>query len=152
MKNDEKVKLTLKQRKWIKEYIATGNATEAAMRVYDCKNRNVANFIGSENMSKLPIAELMEEMGLTDVALLNVGTEGMMKAVKQSVTGEVHPDYAVRHKYWDTMLKLKGKLRDKQEANLNIDQVKVLVVPPELIGKYGISSNTELGSSKQSEI
>jgi hypothetical protein len=104
--------LTLKQRKWIKAYIETGNATEAAMRVYDVKNRESASAIGAENLGKLRMSELMEEMGLTDVALINIGTEGMTKAVKQSVTGEVFPDYNVRRGYWETLLKVKGKLRD----------------------------------------
>ena len=108
--------LTIKQRKWIKEYIATGNATEAAIRVYDTEDRNVAHVIGSENLQKLTIDNLMEEMGLTDVALINVGAEGMTKPVKQSITGEVYPDYGVRHRYWETMLKLKKKLENKQEG------------------------------------
>ena len=71
-------KITLKQRKWIKNYIKTGNATESAMRVYDCKNRQVAESIGSENLRKLAISDLMEDMGLTDVALINVGAEGLL--------------------------------------------------------------------------
>lgn len=104
--------LTLKQRKWIKEYIETGNATEAAMRVYDCKTRESAHTIGSENLSKLAISDLMEEMQLTDVALVNMGIEGATKPVKQSITGEVFPDYNTRRGYWETLLKLKGKLRD----------------------------------------
>ena len=57
-------KLTLKQRRWIKKYIETGNATEAAMQVYNCKNRNVAESIGSENLGKLAFSELMDQMGL----------------------------------------------------------------------------------------
>ncbi len=105
-------RLTLKQRKWIKEYIDTGNATEAAARVYDCKDRDSAEAIGSQNLGKLMFSDLMEEMGLTDVALVNVGIEGMTKANKQSITGEVFPDYNTRRGYWETLLKLKGRLRD----------------------------------------
>ena len=118
-------KLTLKQRKWIKEYIDTGNATEAAMRVYDCKDKESAGTIGSENLQKLAMADLMESMGLTDVALINVGTEGMTKAKKIHGTGDNFvetPDYATRHKYWDTMLKLKGKMTDKT-GDVRIGQV-----------------------------
>ena len=118
-------KLTLKQRKWIKEYIATGNATEAAMRVYDVKSRGSAEVIGTENLGKLRLDELMNEMGLTDISLLNVGAEGMTKAVKQSITGEVHPDYAVRHKYWETMLKLKRHLTPNKEITNSIGQIVV---------------------------
>ena len=81
----KKDNLTIKQRKWIKAYIETGSATEAASRTYDCKNRSVAQSIGSENLSKLAFAELMENMGLTDVALLNLGAEGL-QAKKSTIT------------------------------------------------------------------
>ena len=123
--------LTIKQRKWIKKYIETGNATEAAFRVYNCKNRVVANAIGSENLAKLSIPELMEEMKLTDVALMNVGIEGMQatKQISGIVIGgksidadekssnfvEV-PDFQTRHKYWETMLKLKKRLGNEKET------------------------------------
>jgi len=120
--------LTIKQRKWIKEYIKTGNATEAAMKVYDCKDKGSAANIGWENVRKLDMTELMEEMGLTDIALMNIGTEGMTKAVRQSITGEVHPDYAVRHKYWDTMLKLKQKLVERKDITSDGERLEQLVI------------------------
>lgn len=91
MTKKKELSLTLKQRKWIKEYIKTGNATEAASRVYDCKDRNVANAIGAENLAKLSMPELMEEMGLNDVALINVGMEGL-QASKQLATRIVVKD------------------------------------------------------------
>lgn len=47
-KEKKELSLTLKQRLWIKEYISTGNATEAAMRVYKVKDRESAGTIGSE--------------------------------------------------------------------------------------------------------
>ena len=137
--------LTLKQRRWIKEYIETGNATEAAARVYDVKDRESAGTIGTENLQKLAMSDLMEEMGLTDVALINIGVEGMTKAVKQSVTGEVFPDYNTRRGYWETLLKVKGKL--KETANAITNKVQVLVMPNELISKYDISSES-VDSSK----
>jgi L-serine deaminase len=113
-------KLTLKQRKWIKEYIKTGNATEAAVRVYDVADRDSARAIGSENLAKLAFNDLMEEMGLTDVALVNVGAEGMV-AKRSTITGEMVPDYAVRHKYWETFLKLKKRLGPEVVNNTQIN-------------------------------
>jgi hypothetical protein len=122
----DKLDITLKQRKWIKEYITTGNATEAAMRTYDCKNRDSANAIGSENLAKLSFPELMEEMKLTDIALLNVGAEGLV-AEKSDITGAKIPDYPTRHKYWETLLKLKGKMRDQgNTTNVQINVVPIL--------------------------
>lgn len=102
--------LTLKQRKWIKEYIKTGNATKAALKTYDTDNYDSAAQIGSENLKKLQITELMEDMGLTDVSLMNIGIEGMTKPMKIHGTGDNFvevPDYATRHKYWQSLLNLK---------------------------------------------
>jgi len=121
--------LTLKQRKWIKEYIKTGNATEAAMRVYDCKDRESASAIGTQNLGKLSFPELMEEMGLTDITLMNVGAEGMTKANKIHGTNDNFveiPDYATRHKYWETMLKLKRKLGVENQVNVQVNVQPIL--------------------------
>jgi len=122
-------RLTLKQRKWIKEYIKTGNATEAAMRVYDCKDRESASAIGTQNLGKLSFPELMEEMELTDITLMNVGAEGMTKANKIHGTNDNFveiPDYATRHKYWETMLKLKRKLGVENQVNVQVNVQPIL--------------------------
>ena len=119
-------RLTLKQRKWIKEYIKTGNATEAAMRVYDCKDRESAGTIGTENIAKLAMPELMEEMGLSDIALMNIGAEGMTKANKIHGTSDNFieiPDYSTRHKYWETMLKLKRRIGVENQTNIQVNNM-----------------------------
>ena len=122
-------KLTVKQRKWIKEYIKTGNGTEAAWRAYDCKNREVAGAIATENLQKLSIAELMEEMGLTDVALMNMGIEGAQEANKIHGTGNNFveiPDYNARYKYWSTLFKLKGRLSDSNNVAVQVNVKPIL--------------------------
>lgn len=45
-------RLSKKQEGFIRDFVKTGNATEAASRNYDVKNRNVAHNIGSENLQK----------------------------------------------------------------------------------------------------
>jgi hypothetical protein len=46
-------KLTDKQRMFIEQYFICGlNGTEAAMQVYDCKDRNVARVVATENLAK----------------------------------------------------------------------------------------------------
>ena len=52
--------LSLKQQKFISDYLKTGNATEAALRNYDVKDRSVARRIGSENLSKPDIRALLD--------------------------------------------------------------------------------------------
>ena len=139
--NINNLPLTIKQRKWIKEYIETGNATEAAMRVYDCKDRDSARALGSENVAKLSIPDLMEEMGLSDVALMNIGVEGMQanKQISGIIIGDSKdansktssfvevPDYPTRHKYWETMLKLKKRLGPDNQIlqQFNSEELKI---------------------------
>jgi len=70
-----KNKLTFKQKRFAKEYIETGNATEAAARVYNVKNRNVANNIGAENLAKpsvrATIQSAAEKLGITPEYVLS---------------------------------------------------------------------------------
>ena len=54
-------KLTKKQQGFLKDYVATGNATEAAARNYDVKSRDVANTIGAQNLAKLSITTVLEK-------------------------------------------------------------------------------------------
>ena len=145
--------LTIKQRKWLKLYIELGNATEAAMKSYNCKNREVARSIGWENLAKLDYAMFMEEAGVTDAKLnkkLDEGLEatkqiGARKIVQGAKTGheikvdamtdtddfiEVE-DYAIRHKYLETALKLKKRLTDKVEVDGQIIVEGVVIYKPE---------------------
>lgn len=138
--------LTIKQRKWLKAYITIGNATRAAIQVYDCKDEVSAASIGYENLRKLQIDELLEENGISDQALMQVLKEGL-RAVKQisariilrknavefGTTGKLPgtddfievEDMAVRHRYLETALKLKGKLMSKTDAKAEQLQEKV---------------------------
>jgi hypothetical protein len=111
---------TIKEKKFVKEYIKTGNATEAAARVYDVASRDTARNIGTQNVAKLSFPELMDKMGITDEKLNLVLEEGL--AATRSISaiagteangGTVDfvdvPDFMVRHKYLETGLKLKDK-------------------------------------------
>lgn len=114
-------KLTTKQRKWLKEYKRTLNATEAAMLAYDCKDRDSANTIGNENLAKLGLKNILETIGLSDEAVAKGIFDGATKSVRPVVVkGEVRgfPDYGVRHRYWETTLKLKGELQDTSRVEL----------------------------------
>ena len=103
-------KLTIKQKKFVKEYIQTGNATEAASRVYDCKDRDSANAIGGENLVKLSktINEICEEVGLTDDFILKCLTEDITLKPQN------------RKAELELAMKVKGKLTDKQEIKADV--------------------------------
>lgn len=137
--------LTLKQRKWLKVYLDTGNATEAAMQSYDIdpkdpEARNKAGVIGYENIRKLNYEDFLEQAGITDKLLQQKIMEGLeaTKVISARVivskdkptsqaNGELPPatsqtddfidvpDFMARHKYLETALKLKQRLVDKPQ-------------------------------------
>jgi hypothetical protein len=129
--------LTLKQRKWMKIYLECGNATEAAMQVYDCKDRNSAKQIGYENLSKLNYTEFLEEGGITDERLKRVLSDGLdanrvvsaMNTGKQASAATADfidvPDHIVRHKYLETALKMKQRLMDRADLTSNGETIKI---------------------------
>jgi hypothetical protein len=131
----------------MKLYIELGNATEAAMRVYDCKDRDVAKSIGSENLSKLDYSDFMEEGGITDNLLQEKVKEGLgatrvISAVKgTSANGGTTdfidvPDFMVRHKYTETALKLKKRLIERKDITSD-DKPITIQAGPQLDKVYG---------------
>lgn len=156
--------LTLKQRKWLKGYLVSGNATESAMQSYDCKDRESAAQIGYENLRKLDYRDFLEEAGITDKLLLKKVTEGLdanrtVSAVNTSKTSTASstdfidvPDYAVRLRYLELAFKLKQRLIERKDittddrplpmpimGGLSVDSI----IPSELREKYGLTSNKE---------
>lgn len=143
---DKQKDLTFKQRKWISAYIETGNATEAAVQVYNCKDRDSAAVIGHENLRKLNYSDFMEVAGITDHLLQQKIMEGLDSTrtisanvtvksddpkvkTKQATARDVDfidvPDYAVRHKYLETALKLKKRMNDKEDPGATVTNVVV---------------------------
>lgn len=127
-------KKSLKLQRFKKEYIKTGNATEAALKVYNCKNREVAGEIGYQNLKKLDFAELMEEAGITDQMLIEVNKEGLKSSKPQRDfdTGEIIEvkDYATRHRYLETALKLKGKGQANTTNNVQVNVQPIMQIDP----------------------
>ena len=86
----EKLKLTLKQREFLKLYFKTGNGVQSAMKVYDTDDYDSACSIASQNLSKLkvPIQHLMEAKGLSLGDLIDTVLDAR-KAMKKTpiITG-----------------------------------------------------------------
>jgi len=109
-------KLTERQSRFVDNYVDSGNGAEAARRAGYSEER--ARITASELVSKrniqAAIAERMDEGGITEKRLLKVLDEGLSATkthFNQKTDGdaekEVHDDYAVRHRYLDTALKLR---------------------------------------------
>jgi len=131
-------RLTIKQRKWIKLYLECGNASEAAMKVYDCKSKETAAVIGFENLRKLNYEDFLETAGITDALIQKKIMEGLdanrvISAINtgKQATGATAdfidvPDYAIRHKYLETVLKLKKRLGVENQTNIQVNVTPIL--------------------------
>lgn len=116
------MKMTMKQRKWLQTYIETGNATQAAKAAgYNAKSDHAFWQIGYENLRKLEVSvrEIMDKKGITDARLMDDLDKGLnaerteFAKFKGQITDKENViDYQTRHKYIETVLKLKGLLRD----------------------------------------
>jgi len=109
--------LTERQGRFVNEYVDCGNGAEAARRAgyseYSAKE------IASRELTKAniqaAITERMDEAGITEKRLLKVLDEGLsatkthlnQKGDGAEAEENVHDDYAVRHRYLDTALKLR---------------------------------------------
>ena len=143
----EKLKRTLRVRKFIKAYIENnGNATQAYMDLHPNCSKKSAGDLGYRMLKKVDISvnELMEMMGTTDAYLNQVLNEGLKATKVVSViplkAKEAQPnspdlpdatskniefidveDYPTRHKYLDTAFKLKNKYpTEKKTVDLKV--------------------------------
>lgn len=92
-------KPTLKQQRFAKIYAETGNATEAAMQVYNPVNRNVAQGMGSENLAKpIVMAEVLTHTQLlTETVNLALQRSGLLEVALRSALKDCgHDDPKVR--------------------------------------------------------
>jgi len=129
------IKRTLTERKFIEAYIENyGNATKAYKAIHPDYNGENARILACQYLTKLNISsdELMNMMGMTDAYLQEKLDEGLNatktisviplkpkeaeenstdlpKANSKNIEFVDVDDFAVRHKYLDTALKLKGK-------------------------------------------
>ena len=123
-------KLTFKQRKFFDIYYETGNASEAAMRAYDCKDRFVAKSIGNKLLTKVDFNDILEGVGLTDVALSKKIQEKLQAKDPKFINNKwvMADNHQVQLKATELGLKLRGRLKDSidvsGELNANI-QIQV---------------------------
>lgn len=100
--------LTVKQKKFVKEYVATdGNGQKAAKAAYDVKSDSVARTVASENLTKPNIKEAIEaaliQHGITIEAATKPIADGLY-----AFKDDDQPDHSVRLKASGMALKLLG--------------------------------------------
>lgn len=99
--------LTVKQRRFVKAYVETGNGTEAAMQAYDTEDRHTAHAIASENLKKKSIRRKMR--ALLDAEGLSNGKLAGILAYFLALYDSPDPrEKALALKALDMAYKLKG--------------------------------------------
>ena len=119
--------LTKKQRGFVKDYVATGNATQAALNNYDIQAEdklNVAGAVGSELLTVPKVVKAIEE-ALPDELLNEVHREGLFAAKPFfNETGDKiaeEADYNVRAKYLDMAYKRKGSYAPDKSVTVHLN-------------------------------
>jgi hypothetical protein len=100
-------KATMKQRKFVKRTIETLNPTQAAMEVYNVKDRTVARTMATQNLNKKSIQILLDKYIPDTMVLETVKEQLFANTIKGKDDTEV-PDNMARLKAADIALKLKG--------------------------------------------
>lgn len=134
--NIEQVKLTPKQVKFIKAYLATSNATESAKAAgCKCKTEDSFRSRGSQMLKELEISinQLMFYAGISNLDIVAGIKDGMLAKHTQvdiiKKTGEVIrneiPDWGARARFTDMAVKLKGGY-PKQQLELDLRDGRVM--------------------------
>jgi phage terminase small subunit len=110
-----KKNLTLKQRKFIKSYLSTGNGTESALKSYNT-DKKTASQIAYENLRKPDIAKCILS------AYKKIGIDDSFIA-KQEKEGLLSNDLNIRHKYLDMSHKVKGDYKPENNLVVNVGGV-----------------------------
>lgn len=118
---------TIKEKRFVKEYLKSGNATEAAAKVYDVSNLNSAHAIGSQNLQRLTISDELDKIGLTDSKIASVLLDAIdaQKTVSSYNTNREAnaetddfidiPDWQARLKAIEITAKMKGHFIEKRD-------------------------------------
>lgn len=125
--------LTIKQRKFVRFYLQTGNASQSALKA-GYKNRMSAFDTLTKPYVQSLMLQIMEQKGITDKKLANVLKEGLSaKRVVAIADGDDEKrievaDLSTRHKYLETALKIKGNSFEKADQPVPIVNNVVSVV------------------------
>jgi hypothetical protein len=111
---------TLKEKKFVKAYMKTGNATMSAMEAYDTDNYNTAASIGSENLKKLAMDEEFRKAGLSNEVIAQNTTKIALTAKKRDqYSGEMYEDNMARLNAMKFAADLMGLVRHEAAPTVN---------------------------------
>jgi len=122
-------KLSLKQKRFADDYIETGNATEAAERNYNVKNRNVAKSLGNENLTKPDIMAYIADKA--------ADASSMIYKLSQNAKAE-----GIRYTASKDILDRAG-YKPVDKSDITSQGEKIIIIPAELMKKNESPSSTE---------
>lgn len=147
-------RLTKQDMKFVKGIVEHGNQTEAAKEAYNIKTDPYAWKKGSLKVREGKIQDAIQ--ALADKIdnnklerVINEGLDATRKQFRNNVsTGEieevaVEPDHAIRHKFLDTSLKLKGAYSDEARTNNIIMPVLVKFIDKDEASDNGDTSRIQ---------
>ena len=126
---------TVKEKLFVKHYIDNGgNATQAALKVYDTDNYYAAATIGKENVKKLQLEDFFIAAGLTKETMAQNTARIALTATKQNqYTGEIESD----NKSQLDGMKFAAELCGYTKSDTNIQ----VIVSPILASSVAIPTN-----------
>ena len=135
--------LTVKQKKFIDEYVKSGNGTQAAMKVYNVNGKVSAAAVASDNLQKLNVRKSIEEIMQDSGYKTTDSIDTLTSIQRNGKDKKLSAGDSIRAT--ELLLKLEGKLVDRKQVsklNINIetaDRVKLL----KLKEKYNKLLNTK---------
>ena len=113
-------KLTIKQTKFVKHYIKSGNGTQSALVAYDTTSPKTAHGISTDNLQKPSVQEAVaKSLLVAGLDLTTLATEAKTLAMTQIDPTKVSADTKLRTivELW----KLTGAYPDRKTAHLNLN-------------------------------
>lgn len=132
MKKKGQKRISKAQKGFVKDFVKTGNATEAAQRNYKVKNRNVARSIGNENLTKPAILKEIKSIA---------------KEIPDALLVETHLDL-LKAKEVQRFI-FPTRIKDDEIIDMVADAgFKVITIRPSPIGKMAFYSQANSRARK----
>ena|SRR2546429_861275 len=115
---------TLKQREFVREYVKSGNGTQAAIAAYDTKDPLIASTIANQNLNKPQVQQLLEQ-ALIEAGLTDSEIAGSLRKVVQKGLDSEKVTASDALKSLDMVLRIKGGYAATKQVHAKLDLNKL---------------------------
>ena len=125
----EDTPLTLRQKKFVKKFIETGNQAKAAM-LAGYSQPGEGSYLTKQPKIQTALQVALDNAGLTDVKVADLLKEGSKAYYVKKDGGRKYPDFHARDKSVDKIIKIKGGYApEKHEV---MEKKLVIILSPEM--------------------